>query len=311
VSGSAVTAIPVQPGTESRGGIVSWGRPPADLHWWAGALLSVGCTVAVCLALGRDSLALAARSAPVDPAFWLAFVACYLISPICEFTIFRRLWKLPPIGLAALVRKQVTNELVFGYSGEAQFYLWARRHAKLSTSPFGAVKDVAMLSAIAGNLATLVLMAVNWPIVAPFVVGPLGRTFAISAGLIASASMTMFLLRRRLFSLPAKDLWTITAVHAARIAGSLLLLGMLWHLLLPELRLDGLLVLATLRLMLSRLPFLPAKEVVFAGLVAALLGRGAAVVPAIALIGSLVIATHVVVAICSAAAALAKKVAEA
>ena len=282
-------------------------RIPVDPHWWAGAALSAATLLAVSLQLGQAGIVQATRSAPTAPAFWLVFAAWYLISPVCDWTIFRRLWRLPASGVAALVRKQVANELVLGYSGEAQFYLWARQHAKLATSPFGAVKDVAVLSAMAGNLATLALMAANWPLLASTLAGPLGHAFALSAGFVALISMATFLLRRRLFSLGAPDLAAIAVTHAARITASMLMLGTLWHLLLPGLRLDGLLVLATLRIMLSRLPFVPAKEVVFAGLVAAMLGRGAAVVPAIAMLGSLVIMTHVAVAICSAAAGLVGK----
>lgn len=284
-------------------------RLPADPHWWAGALLSAATLLAVGLQLGQAGIAQVWRSAPTAPVFWFVFAGWYLALPICEWTIFRRLWRLPRSGLAALVRKQVANELVLGYSGEAQFYLWARRHAELATSPFGAVKDVAVLSAMGGNVATLALMAANWGMLTPVLAGPLGRAFALSAGVVALVSLATFLLRRRLFSLAEPELVAIASIHAVRIVASMVLLAALLHHLLPGLRIDGILTLVTLRLMLSRMPFLPAKDVVFAGLVAAMLGRGAAVVPAIALLGSLVVATHVAVAVCSAAASLARKAA--
>lgn len=283
-------------------------RLPADPHWWAGAALSLASLIAVAAQLGGAGLVQAARSAPVDPLFWSVFAGFYLLPSAAEWTIFRRLWQLPASGLAALMRKQVANELVFGYSGEAQFYLWARRHAKLATSPFGAVKDVAVLSAVAGNMVTLGLMVASHGLLARVVAGSFGNAFAASAGLIAISSLAMFLLRRRLFSLPTPELITVFVTHVLRIIGSMLLLGVLWHLLLPTLPTAGLLVLVTMRMMLSRLPFLPAKDVVFAGLVAILLGRDAQVVPAMAMLGGLVIAAHVAVALCSAAAGLMKKV---
>jgi hypothetical protein len=283
-------------------------RLPTDPQWWAGALLSFAILIAVAAQLGGARLVQVARDAPVDPFFWSVFAAFYLLPSACDWIVFRRLWRLPVAGLAALMRKQVANELVFGYSGEAQFYLWARRHAKLATSPFGAVKDVAVLSAVAGNVVTLGLMIASSGLLARVVVGSLGQAFAISAGLIAASSLAMFLLRRRLFSLPTSELWAIFITHVLRIVGSMLLLGVLWHLLLPALPATGLLVLVTMRMMLSRLPFLPAKDVVFAGLVAILLGRDAQVVPAMAMLGGLVIAAHVAVALCSAAAGLIRKV---
>ena len=51
------------------------------------------------------------------------------------------------------LKKLIGNELLLGYVGEVYFYDWARRHVKMEGSPFGAVKDVAILSALAGNLA--------------------------------------------------------------------------------------------------------------------------------------------------------------
>lgn len=307
MSGTVLVAEATTPGEARQARGISIGKLPTDLHWWAGALLSVAGLVAVGMQLGRQGLADAFRAAPPAPVFWLTFAGYYLISPACEWTVFRRLWKLPIAGIAALARKQVANELVFGYSGEAQFYLWARRHANLETSPFGAIKDMAVLSAVAGNLTTLVLMAMNWNLLASVVAGPLGRALAISAGLVAVSSLAMFLLRRRLFSLPTADLVFIVAAHGLRIAGSMLLLGVLWHLLLPGLAMNQLLVLATLRIMLSRLPLLPAKEVMFAGMVAAIFGRHADVVPGVAMLGSLVVATHVAVAVCSGASGLFRK----
>jgi hypothetical protein len=34
-------------------------------------------------------------------------------------------------------------------------------------SPFGAVKDVAILSALAGNIITIIMMAITWPLISP------------------------------------------------------------------------------------------------------------------------------------------------
>ena len=84
--------------------------------------------------------------------------------PTFDWLIFRRLWGLPAAGLAALIKKRVANEVVVGYSGEAYFYVWARARLKMVAAPFGAVKDVTILSAIAGNAITLAMLAVALPI---------------------------------------------------------------------------------------------------------------------------------------------------
>ncbi|WP_204325579.1 hypothetical protein, partial [Stenotrophomonas maltophilia] len=61
-----------------------------------------------------------------------------------------------------MLRKQIANELLLGYSGDAQLYLWARQNAG-GTNAAAAVKDVALLSAAAGNIATLAMMAATAP----------------------------------------------------------------------------------------------------------------------------------------------------
>ena len=57
-------------------------------------------------------------------------------------------------GLIALHKKRISNEVLLGYSGEAYFYAWARQRSQMVAAPFGAVKDVSILSAIAGNAIT-------------------------------------------------------------------------------------------------------------------------------------------------------------
>jgi len=79
--------------------------------------------------------------------------------------IFRRLWRIPAEGAVALARKYVGNELLLGYIGEAYFYAWARQRAPLVGAPFGAIKDVAILSAMVGNAATIAIMAAAYPFI--------------------------------------------------------------------------------------------------------------------------------------------------
>lgn len=271
---------------------------------WAGLALSAAILIAVGVQLGSGGLTALVDAAPRHAGFWLVFMLLYLAPSAAEWVIFRRLWRLPVIGLIALLRKQIANELVLGYSGDAHFYLWARGHLRMANSPFGAVKDVAILSAVAGNAITLILMALSWPLLVEAVAGPLAHTFAWSVALIAATSLGLFGLRRQLFSLVSYDLLFVFAVHVARIVVCLALLALLAHLMLPNVALQWLLVLVTLRMMLSRLPLLPAKDVVFAGLVAVLFGREALIVPVIALIGSLTVAAHIVVGLLTSLAAL-------
>ncbi|MFX8381742.1 hypothetical protein ABTL77_20290, partial [Acinetobacter baumannii] len=85
--------------------------------------------------------------------------------PFADWVIFRRLWGIPASGIFPLLKKLIGNELLpINYVGEVYFYDWARRHVKIDASPFGAVKDVAILSALAGNVVTVIMLALTWPL---------------------------------------------------------------------------------------------------------------------------------------------------
>ena len=268
---------------------------------WAGASLSLALLAAVGTAIGRFDIGRIADRIPAHPLFWVAFAAAYLLTPACEWLIYRRLWDLPVSGLTPLLGKQVTNEVLLGYSGEAQFYLWARRHAGLTGSPFGAIKDVAVLSALAGNLATMAMMAAMAPLLMTIVTGVVARTFAVSVLVVVASSLAMFAIRGRLFSLVPGQLRFIFGVHAARILASIALTATMWSLILPGIGLPWWLALATVRLMLSRLPLLPNKDILFSGLTLLLLGKDAETTVVMAVMASLILGTHLVVGLATAA----------
>ena len=265
------------------------------LATWAGAALSFGVLAVVAYQLSGGGFGRIALEVSTSPAFWATFAVFYLASPACEWIIFHRLWGLPATGLFALLRKEVSNELFFGYSGEAHFYLWARRHVPMTGSPFGAVKDVAVLSAVAGNIATLALMVVAAPMLAGFASRPGAWVFAGSIAIPVAISLGLFLFRRAVFSLPARALWMIFGLHCVRVALHLGLSALLWHLLLPAVPLGSWVALATVRQMVSRLPLVSNKDILFAGLTVFLLGSAGGVASAIATVASLTVAAHLVV----------------
>lgn len=262
---------------------------------WAGVALSLAILVAVAIRTQGADFPKISAMAPGLSLFWPTFAVFYLLVPAAHWVIYRRIWRLPAAGIVPLLRKQVANEIVLGYSGEAHFYFWAREHAKLTGSPFGAIKDVSVLSAIAGNLATLALMIAMGPSLATFMSGPLMETFQLSVAMIIVFSLLPFFLRRRLFSLPAPVLRMILAIHFMRIALWLTLSAAMWHFVLPDIAVGTWLSLATLRMMISRLPLVANKDILFAAATILLLGRNADVSAAIAFTAGLTLVAHLLV----------------
>ncbi len=262
------------------------GDPPNGVLWrWAGLCLSLGMVAAILFKL-RDIRLEGLLDLPTNPLFWLSLAGSYVATPTSEWIIFRRLWAIPMVGFAALLKKQVTNELLLGYLGEAQFYLWARQRTAMTGAPFAAVKDVSILSAMAGNAATLLLLAIGWPYLSAFAIGPHIRTVIASIGVVVASSLVVFLFRQKLFSLPRRDLWFIS--------GGLVLMAVAWQLLLPHIPLAAVLLLAMFRMLISRLPLLPNKDLVFAAVTVFLTGADPAIGASIAKIALLTLVGHVV-----------------
>ncbi len=229
---------------------------------------------------------------PRSPLFWLLFAAGYLALPASEWMIYRRLWTLPPRGFLALLRKRISNEIIAGYSGELYFYAWARRHASLVGTPFGAIKDVSILSAVVANVCTLVLAAVSWQSLVALNLGTDAKVMIVSAASIALPSVVALVMRKRLFTLPRDELGRIAVIHLLRIVATTVFAAALWAVALPAAPLAWWLVLATLRLLVSRLPLLPNKDIVFAGLVAFTVGQASNVAAMLTMIAALWLVTH-------------------
>ena len=266
-------------------------------RWAALASMAVSLALLIAVALQFRDLDMAElmRLLPLSPVFWLAFAGYYLALPISEWVIYRRLWNFPAAGFGALLRKLVSNELLLGYLGEAQFYAWVRGRGTVDETPFAAIKDITILSALTGNLATLVMLALAWPFVSVGQLGLQGQTAFAALGVVLLTSLAILLFRQKLFTLPRRELWFISAVHLVRIAAVLLLSAVMWNAVLPAVVLTLWLVLATLRQLISRLPLMPNKDVVFAGITVLLLGNSAQVAALMAMMAVLLLVTHLAV----------------
>lgn len=289
-----VVALLVAPDAE-RGDPLPLAVRRSPLWRWATPVLSVAILLAVFWQLRTLDFARVRELIPTSPSFWLVFVAFY-ISPIAfDFVIFRRLWQVPAEAFVALARKLVSNELLFDYIGEVYFYGWARKKLRMATSPFGAVKDVAILSALTGNAVTLVMLIIAWPLLDLLRLSVAVETLLLSVGILIGVSMLFIIFGKRVFSLTKGELWFVAGVQLARIVVGTALSALLWSLALPKVPLDWWLLLATVRLLLSRLPLLTNKDVLFAGVAVFIIGHDSDIQALMALMATLILGAHVIV----------------
>jgi hypothetical protein len=233
------------------------------------------------------------RATPRNPMFYIAFAALYLVPPLADYLIFRRLWGIPLAGLVALIKKRIANDVVMGYSGEAYFYAWARARARLVAAPFGAVKDVSILSAIAGNTVTLAMIAIALPVGRDLIPPEMMRYVYGSLVVIFGTSLPFLIFSRKVFSLPRAELWIVFGVHVARLILGALFLAAAWALAMPGVAIGTWLFLSAGRMLFSRLPLLPNKDLLFANFAILMIGEDQALSALIAFTAAAVLLVHV------------------
>lgn len=260
-------------------------------------------SLAMIAGLGRQLLGSGlnglSRAAPDNWSYYLAFALLYISPPLGDYVIFRRLWKIPLEGFGALIKKRIANEAVVGYSGDAYFYAWARTRATMITAPFGAVKDVSILSALAGNAMTLLMTAMALPFALEVLPQRYYTGLAVGIPVVIAMCLPFLIFSRKVFSLDRKTLWWIFFIHCARLSAGCLLIAFAWHFGLPGIGIGIWLVLSATRMLVSRLPFVN-KDLVFTTMTTAILaGQGASytdLANLIAFTTALTLVVHVVFA---------------
>ena len=220
---------------------------------------------------------------PSNPIFYLLVAMSYMATPVTEYIIFRRWWPLTPRALAVFSRKRVLNEAIFGYSGDAYLFMWAREKLgarQLGAGPLAAVKDVAITSALAGNAATLLMLALalvlgGGPAVQQAFAGNAMKSVGLGFAFVISISFFILLFSRKVMSLSARENTILFFLHCARLLIGSALLFVAWYVALPDVAVGTWIVLGALRMVVTRLPFIPNKELLFAAIGVSLTGAAA------------------------------------
>lgn len=207
---------------------------------------------------------------PGNLFFYLLLVLQFLIQPFGDYFVYRNLWgRGSTPSMAVILRKRVMNTFMLDYSGEVFFFLWAQEHLKLKPGMLvHGIKDSNVLSAGAG-LAMLYLIALLL-----LATGGLQIPASISAHgwiylLIGSVPLVLCALlifgRRKLTALTPAQIATTFMIHFTRAMLALAIEFWLWQLsgALPSAVAS--LQFVALRLVVTRLPMVPNKDLIFVG----------------------------------------------
>lgn len=225
-------------------------------------------------------------------AFWVAFAASLLVEPLSDYAILRRLLGTGAETLPPLIRKQSLNAVLFGYAGDTYFLAWLQKRIGNARAAFGMVCDMTIVSALVNNIAAVVMLDLMWRPIRSLAGAQInGWTMTAAAALVA---VPLVLIGVRYKKLPGAGLPTILAFLGLRTIAANVLLALTWHCALPSVPLMSWLLLLTGRMVVSRLPIVPNKDIAFAGFVAIFLGPNEQIVPVIAGVALLTLAAHAI-----------------
>ena len=253
------------------------------------AILGLAATLAslafVGAALRQQRLAPVLAIATSGFGFWTTFVACMVVEPLALCWMMHRLLGTGPETLPPLLRKQALNTLLFGYAGDTLFLAWLGRHIGNARAAVALVFDVAIVSALVNNAATLALLFVMRDRLQALAGAKLDGEVVLLAVAFAAIPLLMIGLRRQMMR--SSGIPTIVAALGFRTIAYSLLVAATWHFAMPEVPMRSLLLLTTARMVVCRLPIIPNKDLAFAGSVALFLGpdeKIAAVIAGVALL---------------------------
>ncbi|HEY1125144.1 MAG TPA: hypothetical protein VGE65_05895 [Sphingobium sp.] len=274
-----------------------WGKQIGAIGHYGSILLSIALLGIIVKELSLVDLAGAFRDRALPPVFWLAFTVFFGISPFIEWLMLRRLWQAPFSGFWAILRKMVYNELLISYLGDAYLFAWVRRELPHVKSPFGAVKDMAIISAFMGSATTLAAIAIAWPLFPDVSKTGLDTSILLALALPLASGGAIALFHNKLLSLPRGDIVWIGSACGIRIVAQAIAAIVMWWSLLPQVPMTTWIVLAAVRMVSTRLPLVPNKDLAFAAVTVALIGSHGDIAPVIVMITTMVLLANIMVAI--------------
>jgi hypothetical protein len=244
-----------------------WGNAALQVLRWGIPILLLAFLGYSLTHIGWDSVW---DSRPGAPIFYLVLLLPFFVQPVADLIIYRNLLGVGrSLPLSVLLRKRYMNSIMLDYSGEAYLFFWARKNLDLKKGILlHAVKDTNVLSAGAGlAMVWLMLLALVFDGVMklPAFLSVNSWTIVSIGSLPLVLCLALIVGGGRVTALSRGDVATTFAIHLARSITALALEFALWWL-------SGALPSATvclefvaLRLLITRLPFVPNKELVFVG----------------------------------------------
>lgn len=243
-----------------------WGHKVITVLRWVVPIILVSWLI---WSLARLGWAQVWNGRPRELWFYVVLLAQFYVQPLADFTIYRFLLRdggtLP---LQVMLRKRYVNSLL-DYSGEVYFFFWARRHLSLPKGRLmHAVKDTNVLSASAGLVMvwlTLLAVLLSGSVHLPEALRGGMWGFLALGSLPVVLGVALFVGGRRVTKLSRLEIVGIFCGHLTRSMTQLTVEFVIWWLsgALPSMAIC--LQFVALHVVVTRLPLVPNKDLVFLG----------------------------------------------
>jgi hypothetical protein len=218
------------------------------------------------------------RAVPRSPWFYVLFVARFFLLPVTDALSYSAVWATNLFRhFGAFLMKRLLNSSFSAGSGDVYLLLWSVNTLRVSyRKAFSAAKDVTLLSAAAANtIAVLFLGAYlaygDLSLMESVRPGVLGLIIGVT---LATAVLSLLVIRFRgtVLAVDTPVMWRIFGYHGVRSILRIVLLGLQWTVGLPGSSFSDWISLLVVDLLVSRTPFVPAREFLFLSLALGLAG---------------------------------------
>lgn len=239
---------------------------------WSRRVLNIGIFIWLMYALTDIGWAEIWNSLPTQPLFYLIFLISFFQLPLFEIWIYRITWQFNSMrSLPVFLKKKIYNKDVLGYSGEVWFYSWARKHLNVPDREILLIiKDNNIISSVASTLVALAVIALlllaGQIVILEWIMDQSQLWFWAGLGLTLLLIFLMVRFRHYVISMDLKAAYKIFSVQIFRLLMLKVLNVLMYVVVLPDVALNVWFTLLAIEIILTRIPFLPNRDLIFVGI---------------------------------------------
>jgi len=208
------------------------------------------------------------RSVPKNPLVYVLSVALFFILPVSEHVAYERFFKFKAAeSIPMLIKKRIFNKNLLSYVGEFDFYLWLtqKEPEQSRRRVFDIVKDNNIVSSVASIVLISALLLV---LLVMYYTAEEVRDYLLILGYVLGyilllVAVVVVMARSNVYSLNIRDTWYLTGVHSVRILTISAVQILQWYLAITDISVWELFVILSVQMVVSRIPVLPAKDLIF------------------------------------------------